>query len=85
VLFEVPALHCNKSINFLIDTGSTYSAISEKEAVLMGIDPFILPDYRVGCIGFGGTFRNKIINYPVYLTFGSNSSNLYRMTYSSGF
>ena len=84
VLFEVPALHCSKSIVFLIDSGSTYSAISEKEAMLLGIDHSLLPDYRRDCIGFGGTFRNKIINYPVYLTFGSNN-NLHRMTYSSGF
>jgi hypothetical protein len=84
VLFEVPALNCRKTIIFLVDTGSVYSAITEKEAQLAGIDCSMLPDYRKHCIGFGGTFRNKITNRPVYLTFGSNN-NLHKITYGSGF
>lgn len=84
VLFEAPFFHCNKTINFLIDTGSSYSAVTEKEATLAGISTFGLPDYFRGCIGFGGTFKNKIINRPVYLTFGYGT-NLYKSTYGSGF
>lgn len=84
VLFEVPALNCSRSISFLVDTGSVYSAITEKEANLAGIDCPSLPDYRIDCIGFGGTFRNKVINHPVYLRFGS-ATNLRTITYSSGF
>lgn len=61
-----------------------HSAITEKEATLLGIAYSLLPNYRVDSIGFGGTFRNKIINSPVRLTFGSNS-NLHTITYSSGF
>lgn len=84
VLFEVPAFHCNKGISFLVDTGSVYSAITEREAELVGIDCSSLPNYHTDCIGFGGTFRNKIINRPVHLTFGSGN-NLHTITYSSGF
>jgi hypothetical protein len=84
VFFEVPFFHCSKTINFLIDTGSSYSAITEKEAMILGIDSFMLPDYQKDCIGFGGTFKNKIINRPVNLTFGSGE-NLQKIVYGSGF
>jgi hypothetical protein len=84
VLFEVPFFHCGKTIYFLVDTGSSYSAITEKETTLLGIDYSMLPDYGKDCIGFGGTFKNKIINRPVYLTFGSGT-NLYKITFASGF
>jgi hypothetical protein len=84
ILFEVPFFHCSKIIYFLIDTGSSYSAITEKEAMLAGINYFLLPDYRKDCIGFGGTFKNKIINSPVHLTFGSDD-NLHKITFGGGF
>jgi hypothetical protein len=83
-LFEVPFFHCSRIINFLIDTGSTYSGITEKEANLLGIEIALLPDAKKGAIGFGGTFRNKMINHPVYLTFKSPKEE-YKMTYGSGF
>lgn len=84
VFFDAPALHASKSVGFLVDTGSTFSAITEKEATLAGIDCFMLPEFPKESIGFGGTFRHKVINRPVYLTFGSGK-NLHRITYASGF
>ncbi len=44
----------------------------------------MLPEYFKGSIGFGGTFKNKMINHPVQLTFGSNDTS-HRITYGSGF
>jgi hypothetical protein len=80
----VPFFHCSRVINFLIDTGSSYSAITEKEADLLGLEIALLPDAKKGAIGFGGRFRNKIINHPVNLTFKSSKEE-YKMTYGSGF
>ena len=71
-------------VNFLVDTGSTYSALTEKEAMLLGLDCGMLPESKKQAIGFGGTFRNKIINRPVFLTFRSNKAE-HKITYSSGF
>lgn len=84
VFFEVPAYHCSRIINFLIDTGATYSAITEKEASLVGIDCTVLPEAKKTAIGFGGTFKNKIINRPVNLTFSSIKEK-HKITYGSGF
>lgn len=84
VLFEVPAFHVNKIVNFLVDTGSTYSAITEKEARLLGLDLTMLPEARKRAIGFGGMFRNKMINRPVFLTFRSPSEE-HKIPYASGF
>jgi hypothetical protein len=83
-LFEVPAFHCSKVVHFLVDTGASYSAITEKEATLLGLDCTLLPEAKKGAIGFGGTFRNKIINRPVFLIFKSPKDE-YRLTYGSGF
>lgn len=84
VLFEVPAFHCSKIINFLVDTGSAFSAITEKEANLLELDRAFLPEAKQEAIGFGGTFKNKIINHPVILTFKSQKDE-HKITYSSGF
>jgi hypothetical protein len=80
---EVPALRKSKIINFLVDTGSVYSAITEKEAMLMGIECAVLPDEKGEAIGFGGLFKNRIINRPVHLTFKSNKDE-HKINYSSG-
>ncbi len=85
VLFEVPYYHCSKSIRFLIDTGATRSAITETEAALIGLDCDLLPEAKVGAIGFGGTFKNKVINRPVYLTFSSANDQTHRIPYAQGF
>jgi len=85
VFFEIPALKISKMINFLVDTGSIFSAITEKEAMLMGIDCSMLPDSKVETIGFGGFFKTKIINKPVILTFRSEKGEEYKIRYSSGF
>lgn len=61
-----------KIINFLVDTGTTYSAITEKEATIMGINCLSLPYHRREAVGFGGMFRNRMINREVILTFKSN-------------
>ncbi|MCK4822886.1 hypothetical protein KA005_44400 [bacterium] len=68
------ALKVKKVVNFLIDTGANYSGITEKEATILGIDTSILPDSKKGGIGFGGTFRNKMINREVILTFQSKNN-----------
>lgn len=83
-MFEVPAFHCGRFINFIVDTGSTYSAITEKEANLLGLDCTFLPEAKKGAIGFGGVFTNKIINRPVILTFKSLKEE-HKITYASGF
>lgn len=71
----------------MIDTGASYSAITEKETDLMGIDCSMLPYFKGNCIGFGGTFKNKIINRPVHLIFDSNDSqhSHHKITLGSGF
>jgi len=72
VLFEVKTYKVRKMVDFLVDTGTTYSAITEKEATIMNIDCSALPYFRREAIGFGGLFRNKMINRLVVLTFQSN-------------
>jgi hypothetical protein len=69
---------------FVVDTGSTKSQLSEKEATLIGLDVSDLPDCRTNSVGFGGTFRNKLINCPVRLTFGKEKEK-YTVHYDSGF
>ena len=71
-------------INFLVDTGAVFSALSEKEATLMGIDCSLLPESKGKAIGFGGLFKTKMINRIVTLTFKSNKKE-YKIKYSSGF
>jgi len=71
VLFEVKAFKVSKIVDFLVDTGTTYSAITEKEAMIMGIDCSVLPYYKLRSIGFGGFFRNRMINREIILTFKS--------------
>jgi len=72
VLFEVRAYNVSKIVDFLVDTGTTYSAITEKEATIMGIDCSSLPYFKYEAVGFGGLFRNRMINRQVILTFKSN-------------
>lgn len=84
VFFDVPAYKKSKMIDFLIDSGSVFSALSEKEATLMGIDCFLLPDSKRKAVGFGGLFIPKIINRLVILTFKSNKEE-HKIRYSSGF
>jgi predicted aspartyl protease len=59
-------------VDFLVDTGTAYSAITEKEATIMGVDCSSLPYFRREVVGFGGLFRNRVINRQVILTFKSN-------------
>lgn len=72
VLFEVKSYNVKKIVDFLVDTGTTYSAITEKEATIMNIDVSSLPYFKREPVGFGGLFRNKMINRLVVLTFKSN-------------
>ena len=72
ILFEVKAFKVSKMIYFLVDTGTTYSAITEKEATIMGLSCSSLPFAKNDAVGFGGLFRNRIINRPVILTFRSS-------------
>jgi hypothetical protein len=72
VLFEVKAYKVSKMVDFLVDTGTNYSAITEKEATIMKIDCSSLPFFQRETIGFGGLFRNRMINRSVILTFKSN-------------
>jgi hypothetical protein len=59
-------------VDFLIDTGTTYSAITQREATIMNIDVSSLPYFKREAVGFGGLFRNKMINRLVTLTFKSS-------------
>lgn len=72
VLVEIIAHHRSRVVSFLVDSGATYSAISEKELELMGLGSSIFPEEKKTSIGFGGTFRNRVVNCPVHLTFGSD-------------
>jgi len=71
-LFEVRAYKIRSMVNFLVDTGARASAITEKEATIMGIDCSSLPFFKYKSVGFGGFYRNRIINRQVILTFKSN-------------
>jgi hypothetical protein len=59
-------------VDFVVDTGSKFSAITEKEATIMGIDCSSLPHAKGEAIGFGGLFKNRMVNRQVILTFKSN-------------
>jgi len=61
-------------VNFVVDTGAVYSAVTEKEATIMGIDCYSLPYFEKESVGFGGLFKNRIINRQTILTFRSNES-----------
>jgi len=67
----------------LVDTGSVFSAITEKEATLMGIECAILPEAKGDAIGFGGFFKNRMINRSVFLIFDSGKEK-YKINFSSG-
>jgi hypothetical protein len=71
-------------VSFLVDTGSLFSAITEKEATFMNLDCSLLPESKGEAIGFGGTFKTKMINRLVTLTFKSDDGE-YKIQYSSGF
>lgn len=71
-------------IDFLVDTDSIFSALSEKDATIMGIDCSFLPEAKGEAIGFGGVFKTRMINRLATLTFRSNSQE-YKINYSSGF
>lgn len=51
-----------------------FSAITEKEATIMGIDCYSLPYFKKEAVGFGGLFKNRMINRQVILTFSSNKN-----------
>jgi len=74
VLFEIPAYKKTKMVDFLVDSGSIFSAITEREASIMGIDCDFLPYSKREAVGFGGLFKTKMINRPVNLTFKSNKA-----------
>lgn len=61
-------------VEFVVDTGAVFSAITEKELTIMGIDCNSLPYSKGESIGFGGVFQNRMINRQVTLTFGSNET-----------
>lgn len=68
-LFSVRSLGVSKPIWFTIDTGSSFSAISEADATLIGIDCSTLPLQKGRAIGFGGFFKPRMIDRQVELTF----------------
>ncbi len=85
VFFEVRAYKKSKMVDFLVDTGSIFSALSEKEATIMGIDCSDLPEAKGEAIGFGGLFKTKMINRLATLTFRSSNRQEYKINYDSGF
>lgn len=68
----------------MVDTGARFSALCEKDARLIGLDPDSLPEAKGGGIGFGGLFKPKMINRLVTLTFRSGEDE-HTTKYSSGF
>jgi len=87
---RVPAFFCIKSLDimklvwFLLDTGSIFSILNESEALLMGIEPTTLPYAKVESIGFGGTFKHRMINRSVELIFKTSENDFYKIP-QSGF
>jgi hypothetical protein len=84
VLFDCRSLKVSEIVNFLVDTGSIFSALSEKQATLMKIDSSLLPESKGKAIGFGGTFKTRMINHPVNLIFES-CNDKFKVNYDSGF
>ena len=60
-------------VSFVIDSGASYSALSEKDDTIMGVDCYSLPFSKGEAVGFGGTFKNRMINRKVSLTFGTDN------------
>jgi hypothetical protein len=84
VLFDCRSLKVSEIVNFLVDTGSIFSALSEKQATLMKIDLSFLPEAKGKAIGFGGTFKTKMINHSIDLIFESGDDK-FKIDYDSGF
>jgi hypothetical protein len=84
VYVEIPKTHKGAVIFFLIDSGATKSMITEKDAAVIGIDCYDFPECKQDSVGFGGTFKNRMINCPVKLTFGKGNSHEYCVHHDSG-
>jgi hypothetical protein len=84
VLFEIPKYKIAAVVDFLVDTGATRSILMEKHTIQMNLDCSKLPDCRQDSIGFGGTFKTRMINCPVRLTFGVDDKKL-TIAYDNGF
>jgi hypothetical protein len=84
VLFVCRGLNVSGIVTFLVDTGAVFSALSEKDAALLRIDSSLLPEAKGKAIGFGGTFKTRMINSPVDLVFESGSGK-FKVDYDSGF
>jgi len=50
----------------------------------MRIDCSLLPESKSKAVGFGGTFKTRLINHPVNLVFESGNDKL-RINYGNGF
>ena len=59
--------------------------MTEKDALLVGLECALFAEDTILSIGFGGTFKNRRINCPVKLTFGANTQQPYTLHYDSGF
>ena len=57
----------------------------EKDAALVGFDCYDFPECKNDSIGFGGTFRNRMVNCPVRLTFGKDNNAEFCVHHDSGF
>ena len=79
VFFEVKALNKSGRVDFVVDTGATYSALSERDAVLLSIDISSLPKARREGIGFGGRFTPRVRNKEANLIFYSTDGDQYRL------
>lgn len=71
-------------IYFLVDTGASISSICEKDAVGLKIDCALLLESKGEAIGFGGTFKTKMINKTVNLIFNC-AEGKHKIPYASGF
>lgn len=71
-LFSTRSAGISRLLWFTLDSGSSFSAISEAEAILAGIDCSDLPFAKLETVGFGGFFKPRIINREVELTFATD-------------
>lgn len=62
-----------KSLWFTVDTGSSFSALSEADATLIGIDCSSLALAKGQAIGFGGFFKPRMIDEQIELIFITDS------------
>jgi hypothetical protein len=72
VVLDIKGQTTSGLVWFTVDTGSNFSSLSEAEAILMGIDCSALPLAKIEAVGFGGSFKPRVLNKQVDLIFSTD-------------